>query len=63
MEFAREGNFTSALECYRQGLECYPENIDAMVASGAALANLKQYDRAMKFFDDALGEVAIFPQG
>lgn len=53
--FAKEKDFTLALECYKQALERCPSNIDAMVAAGAAKANQEDFEAALKYFDDALG--------
>ena len=47
VENASKGNYTEAIRCYDEALGIEPRNIDAMVARGAALANLKQYEAAI----------------
>ena len=59
MAYAKEGEFSRALECYKQALEKDPTNIDAMVAAGAAHANQQDFQAAMCYFDNALGMLVI----
>ena len=52
---AKGGDYSQALECYKQALETFPKNADALVAAGAARANQEDLLGALQCFDDALG--------
>ena len=52
---AKAGHYSQALECYKQALERCPDNVDALVAAGAARANQEDLLGALQCFDDALG--------
>jgi tetratricopeptide (TPR) repeat protein len=46
--YSAQDRFDDAIRCYDEALKVDARNIDAMVARGAALANLKRFDRAIK---------------
>jgi len=56
VEHARDEEFGSARQCYKQALEIFPDNVDALVALGAAYANQKNFKEALSCFSKALGE-------
>ena len=55
VEHARDEEFGAARQCYKQALEIFPENVDALVALGAAHANQKNFKEALSCFGKALG--------
>ena len=50
----KKGRFDIALRWYDQAITIDPLHADAYVARGAAYANRKEYDKAMKDFNKAL---------
>lgn len=51
---ARRGDYLKAIVEYDAALSHHPQCADALVARGAAKANLKRYDEAVNDFDAAL---------
>lgn len=60
INYAKAKEFTKALECYKQALNRCPNDINAMVAAGAAKANQEDFRAALQYFDDALGRDKAF---
>lgn len=49
-KFAEEGNYKSALDCYRQAIQQQPELIDAYLVLGQLLSQLGQPDQSIKCY-------------
>jgi O-antigen biosynthesis protein len=48
--FAQQGNYKSALDCYRQAIQQQPELIDAYLLLGRLLSQLSQPDQSIKCY-------------
>lgn len=55
VQHARNGDLDAAMPLYQQALQLDPSNADAMVAQGAALANVRSYQDAVDVLLQALG--------
>lgn len=55
VQLARSGDLDAAMPLYQQALQLDPTNADAMVAQGAAMANVRQYQDAVDMLLHALG--------
>ena len=53
--------YEAAADCLRQAAELDPENFDATIQLGNALANLEKFDEAIEAFQNALLIVAAWP--
>ena len=59
----RHGELAKALRCYQQLLQDHPDDIDLWHISGVISAQLKQFDQALKYIDEAIvrnPKVAVF---
>jgi tetratricopeptide (TPR) repeat protein len=54
VRICREGDYAKAIEEFNRSLELYPQNVEALVGKGAALANLGELHRAVHYFQNAL---------
>ena len=54
VDFAKRGDYTTAIKCYEQALELDPRNAVAFVAKGAALANQGKFKDAAMDLEKAL---------
>jgi tetratricopeptide (TPR) repeat protein len=54
VSYAHQGEYDSAVKCYKQALEVDSTCVDAMVALGAAYANIHKYEAALQEFHKAL---------
>lgn len=54
VEYARDKNYAYALKYYSQALSFDPKNVDAIVATGAALANQDKLQEAVAQFEKAV---------
>jgi len=54
ISYAKSGDYTKAMQCYKQALDVDPDHIDAFVARGAAFANVGLLEDAIQQFERAL---------
>lgn len=54
IDFAKRGDYVTAIKCYEQALELDPRHADAFVAKGAALANQGKFKDAAMDLEKAL---------
>jgi len=54
VQLAKAGDYSRARSCYDQALELHAENVDALVARGAAYANQSRFRQAVQDFQQAL---------
>jgi len=52
--YSTQGRYREAIDCYEEALKLDDKNIDAMVARGAALANMEKFDKAIRQLEHAL---------